>query len=99
MQKMSRLIFFIILVHIILIVYAAYYMSNESWAFIAGGLFYIIFGVLVLMLVIASFLSNKIAKKKELEEADTNTTDVDKSELEEIDTKEKVEKLEPDLKD
>lgn len=47
MQKMSRLIFFIILVHIILIVYAAYYMSKESWAFIAGGLFYIIFGVIL----------------------------------------------------
>ncbi len=62
-------------------------------------IFYIIFGVLVLMLVIASFLSNRIAKRKELEESDTNTTDVDKSELEEFVTEEKVEELEPDLKD
>ncbi len=62
-------------------------------------IFYIIFGVLVLMLVIASFLSNRIAKKKELEKAETDTTDADKSELEDIDTEEKVEKLDPDLKD
>ncbi len=77
-------------------------LTPSEFKVVAGQfntIFYIIFGVLVLMLVIASFLSNRIAKKKELEEADTNTTDVDKSELEEIDTKEKVEKLEPDFKD
>jgi len=62
-------------------------------------IFYIIFGVLVLMLIIASFLSNRIAKKKELEQSETDATNDDKSELEEIDTKEKAEKLEPVLKD
>lgn len=62
-------------------------------------IFYIIFGVLVLMLVIASFLSNRMAKRKELEKADTDATDADKSELEGFDSKEKVEKLKQDLKD
>lgn len=47
MKKMSRLLFFVILIHIILIIYSAYFLSNESWAFISGGLFYIIFGVVL----------------------------------------------------
>jgi len=62
-------------------------------------IFYIIFCVLVLMLVIASFLSNGIAKKKELAESDTDAADDGKSKLEEIVTKEKVKKLVPNLKD
>ena len=37
--------------------------------------------------------------EKEIEKADTDATDADKSEQEEFDTKEKVEKLESDLKD
>ena len=47
MKKMSRLLFFIILFHILLIVYSAFYLSNESWAFISGGLFYILFGAVL----------------------------------------------------
>ncbi|MDX1285080.1 MAG: NUDIX domain-containing protein, partial [Draconibacterium sp.] len=31
--------------HTALVFYSAFYMSNEAWAFISGGLFYIIFGV------------------------------------------------------
>lgn len=42
-QKSLKGIFFIILAHIILIVYSAYFMSKEAWAFISGGLFYILF--------------------------------------------------------
>ncbi|MHA1199351.1 MAG: VTT domain-containing protein [Candidatus Heimdallarchaeaceae archaeon] len=77
-------------------------LSPEEFEQVSGQfnlIFYIIFGVLVLMLVIASFLSNRIAKKKELAETDTDVTDEDKSETEESATKEEVEKLEPDLKD
>ncbi len=43
MQKMTRLLFFIFLIHTGLVVYSAYYLSKEWWAFISGGLFYIIF--------------------------------------------------------
>ncbi len=46
MKKMSRLLFFVVLAHVILVVYAAYFMSKEAWAFISGGLFYIIFGLI-----------------------------------------------------
>jgi intracellular septation protein A len=45
MRKMTRLLFFIILIHCLLVIYAAYFMSKEAWAFISGGLFYIIFVV------------------------------------------------------
>ncbi|QIA08354.1 NUDIX domain-containing protein [Draconibacterium halophilum] len=45
MRKSMKAMFFIFLVHTILVLYSAFYMSKEAWAFISGGLFYIIFGV------------------------------------------------------
>ena len=48
MRKFTRLLFFIILLHTGSIIYAAYYLSTEAWAFISGGLFYIIFGLVLL---------------------------------------------------
>jgi isopentenyldiphosphate isomerase/intracellular septation protein A len=42
-RQLSRWLFFIFLLHTGLIIYSAYYMSKEAWAFISGGLFYIIF--------------------------------------------------------
>jgi isopentenyldiphosphate isomerase/intracellular septation protein A len=44
MRRMTRLLFFVVLIHTGLVIYSAYYMSKEAWAFISGGLFYIIFG-------------------------------------------------------
>jgi isopentenyldiphosphate isomerase/intracellular septation protein A len=48
LRNISRLLFFIMLAHTILIVYAAYAMSKEAWAFISGGLVYIVFAVIFL---------------------------------------------------
>jgi isopentenyldiphosphate isomerase/intracellular septation protein A len=45
MRQMTRLLFFVVLIHVGFVIYSAYYMSKEAWAFISGGLFYIIFGV------------------------------------------------------
>ena len=45
MQKTMRPLFFIFVAHTLLVFYAAFYLSNEAWAFISGGLFYIIFGL------------------------------------------------------
>jgi isopentenyldiphosphate isomerase/intracellular septation protein A len=45
MRQMTRLLFFVVLIHVVLVIYSAYYMSKEAWAFISGGLFYIIFGL------------------------------------------------------
>ena len=44
-RKMSVLLFAIVLLHVLLVTYSAFYMSKEAWAFISGGLFYIIFGL------------------------------------------------------
>jgi len=45
MRSMSRLLFFVVIIHAAIIVYSAYYLSKEVWAFISGGLFYIIFAL------------------------------------------------------
>lgn len=45
MKKSLKVIFFIFLIHTVLIVYSAFFMSKGAWAFISGGLFYIIFGL------------------------------------------------------
>lgn len=43
MIKSFKILFYITIVHIVTIIYSAYKMSDEAWAFISGGLFYIIF--------------------------------------------------------
>lgn len=44
-RKTLQLMFFVFLGHTLLVFYAAFYLSNEAWAFISGGLFYILFAV------------------------------------------------------
>lgn len=44
MKSSLKVLFFIFLIHTLLIFYAAFFMSRGAWAFISGGLFYIIFG-------------------------------------------------------
>lgn len=48
MQKFRqtlKIMLWIFLAHTVLVTYSAFFMSKEAWAFISGGLFYIIFGV------------------------------------------------------
>ncbi len=45
MRKSMKVLFFIFTAHTILVFYATFYMSKEAWAFISGGLFYILFAV------------------------------------------------------
>jgi isopentenyldiphosphate isomerase/intracellular septation protein A len=59
MQKLTRGLFFIFLGHTLLIIYSAYYMSKEAWGFISGGLFYIIFG----LILGGQFLYNRFFKR------------------------------------
>lgn len=59
-RKSLKLMFFIMVVHTILIVYSAFYMSTEAWGFISTGLFYIIVG----LLFIWQLLNNKLKSKK-----------------------------------
>jgi isopentenyldiphosphate isomerase/intracellular septation protein A len=65
MNKTLKVVLIITLAHIILVVYSAYFMSKETWAFISGVLFYLlIFGYFGIDLLL-----NKIkARKSETEE-------------------------------
>jgi len=49
MRKSLKYLFYIFTVHTLLVFYAAFFMSKEAWAFISGGLFYILFGVYFLI--------------------------------------------------
>jgi len=44
MQKMMRRMFFLFSFHTLLVFYSAFYMTKEAWAFISGGLFYLLIG-------------------------------------------------------
>ncbi|WP_233378364.1 NUDIX domain-containing protein [Maribellus sp. CM-23] len=48
MRRSLKILFYLFSVHTLLVFYAAFYMSKEAWAFISGGLFYIIFAVFFL---------------------------------------------------
>jgi isopentenyldiphosphate isomerase/intracellular septation protein A len=45
MRQNLKFLFYIFSAHTLLVFYAAFFMSKEAWAFISGGLFYILFGV------------------------------------------------------
>lgn len=53
-RKSSMILFIIFSIHCILIIYSAYFMSKEAWAFISGILFYIIFAIYMLFGIIIS---------------------------------------------
>ena len=59
-KRNLRNLFFIIIVHTALVIYSAFYMSKEAWAFISGGLFYILFVIYFGV----EFVKNKIAARK-----------------------------------
>ncbi|HAQ19716.1 MAG TPA: NUDIX hydrolase [Prolixibacteraceae bacterium] len=44
-RKTMQLMFFVFLIHTLLVFYSAFYLSNKAWAFISGGLFYILFAL------------------------------------------------------
>jgi intracellular septation protein A len=59
MRRTTKFLFFIVLFHTILVIYSALYMSKESWAFISGGLFYIIFGIFFVTQIIVNRIRAK----------------------------------------
>jgi isopentenyldiphosphate isomerase/intracellular septation protein A len=44
-KRTLKIMFWIFGVHTLMVLYSAFYLSKEAWAFISGGLFYILFGV------------------------------------------------------
>jgi len=65
-RKTMKLMFFAFLFHTLLVFYAAFYMSNAAWAFISGGLFYILFGVVFGV----EFIRLKLSRKKSVQEVE-----------------------------
>lgn len=61
-RKTMQTMFFVFLFHTILVFYAAFYLSNEAWAFISGGLFYILFAVVFAF----EFIKQKLKLKKQI---------------------------------
>ncbi len=45
LRRPLSILFWLLAAHTALVVYAAYFMSREAWAFVSGGLFYILVGV------------------------------------------------------
>ena len=61
-RKNLRNLFFIVLAHTAIVIYSAFYMSNAAWAFISGGLFYILFAIYFVF----EYLRNKRKTKVEI---------------------------------
>jgi isopentenyldiphosphate isomerase/intracellular septation protein A len=64
MRQSLILMLIIFSLHTALVFYSAFYLSKEAWAFISGGLFYILFGFYALI----EFIRIKVLKKKMLSE-------------------------------
>lgn len=64
LNKSLRIMFYIFLVHTVLIIYSAFFMSKGAWAFISGGLFYIIFGVYFVFELVRNKLKQKQWQEK-----------------------------------
>lgn len=48
LRQSMKTMFWVFAAHTALVIYSAFYMSGEAWAFISGGLFYLLFGVVFL---------------------------------------------------
>ena len=65
MRKSLKSLFFIFTGHTVLVFYATFYMSKEAWAFISGGLFYILFGVYFVFELVRQKKKQKLLAKEE----------------------------------
>ncbi len=61
-RKTLQLMFFVFLAHTLLVFYSAFYWSNEAWAFVSGGLFYILFALVFGF----EFIKQKIKMRKQV---------------------------------
>ncbi len=66
MNRSIRIMFWLFLAHTALVFYSAFFMSKEAWAFISGVLFYIIFGVFILIEFIKNIIKRKGNNREEI---------------------------------
>jgi isopentenyldiphosphate isomerase/intracellular septation protein A len=64
MQQTMKILFWMMLAYTLLIVYSAFYMSKEVWAFISGGLLYILFGLFFGWQYVSTKLKQKMPDNK-----------------------------------
>ena len=65
LRNSMKLMFFVFLFHTLLVFYSAFYMSKEAWAFISGGLFYILFGLVFLVEFLRQKRNQKVVVTEE----------------------------------
>jgi isopentenyldiphosphate isomerase/intracellular septation protein A len=65
MRKNLKILFWLTALHTLLTFYSAFYMSKEAWAFISGGLLYILFGIFFVVQWLNVRLKNKRLAKEE----------------------------------
>lgn len=65
MRRNLRIFFVVMLLHTLLVLYAAWFMSKEAWAFISGGLLYILFGALFLFQLVRTRIRNRQLAREE----------------------------------
>lgn len=58
-------IFWITVIHIILVLFSAFYMSKEAWFFISGGLYYIFFASFFVFILLKNRIINRRYKNEE----------------------------------
>lgn len=64
-KRNLRNLFYIVIAHTAFVFYSAFYMSKEAWAFISGGLFYILFAIYFVF----EFFKNKRAARNSILES------------------------------
>jgi isopentenyldiphosphate isomerase/intracellular septation protein A len=65
MRRNLKIFFLVMLAHTLLTLYAAFFMSKGAWAFISGGLLYIVFGILLVYQLIRTRLLNRKHAREE----------------------------------
>lgn len=64
MQRSTQWMVFVLFLHCLLIVYSAFYMSREAWAFISGPLIYIVAGVYFAAMILFRRWKNRQSIRK-----------------------------------
>jgi isopentenyldiphosphate isomerase/intracellular septation protein A len=65
MRNNMMAVFWITVIHIVLVLFSAFYLSKEAWFFISGGLYYIFFGLFFAFIMLKNRLMNRRYKNEE----------------------------------
>lgn len=66
MRRNVRILFWLFALHTLLVFYSVFFMSKEAWAFISGGLFYIIFAVFFVIELVRNLILRRKTNSEEI---------------------------------